>query len=126
LFLLPAPGWGLASPPYYALAWVPAGEHCPWLCPISAAAPSSGCSLALAVPCHILAQALWPGSVMEEPSFLVVVLPSPPVWGGTTSGLCHYLSQPCAISDCIFRIKSELYLHPQELWSLALAQLRPC
>ncbi|KFW76427.1 hypothetical protein N305_05500, partial [Manacus vitellinus] len=85
---------------------VPVVEYCPWLCPIPAAAPSPGCSLALAAPCHVLAQALWPGSVMEEPSF-----PSPPGWGGTTSGLCPYLSQHCAINDCIFGIKSELYLH---------------
>lgn len=111
VLLLPAPGW-MDQPSLPCTSWVPMVEHCPWLCPIPAAAPSPGCSLALAVPCHVLAQALWPGLVMEEPSFLLVVLPSPPGWGRTTSGLCPYLSQHCAISDCIFGIKSELLLHP--------------
>lgn len=109
--------------------WVPVVEHCPRLCPIPAAAPSPGCSLALAVPCHVLAQALWPGSVMEEPSFLLVVLPSPPGWARTTSGLCPYLSQHCAVSDCMFGIKSELLLHPLRsrlARSFILAQLRLC
>lgn len=81
--------------------WVPAVEHCPQLCPHpcgcpQAAAPSPGRSLALTVPYHVLAQALWPGSVVEEPSFPLVVLPPPPGWGRTTSGLCPYLSQHCA------------------------------
>lgn len=111
VLLLPAPGW-MDQPSLPCTSWVPMVEHCPWLCPIPAAAPSPGCSLALAVPFHVLAQALWPGLVMEEPSFLLVVLPSPPGWGRTTSGLCPYLSQHCAISDCIFGIKSELLLHP--------------
>lgn len=108
---------------------VPAGSLWWSIAPIPAAAPSPGCSLALAVPCHVLAQALWPGSVMEEPSFLLVVLPSPPGWGRTTSGLCPYLSQHCAISDCIFGINSELLLHPlgsRLARSFILAQLRLC
>ncbi|KFO54337.1 hypothetical protein N302_13552, partial [Corvus brachyrhynchos] len=126
--LLPAPGWmdQLSLP---CTIWVPVVEHCPQLCPILTAAPSPGCSLALAVPCHVLAQALWPGSVMEEPSFLLMVLPLPPGWGRTTSGLCPYLSQHCAISDCIFGIKSELLLHPLRsrlARSFIRAQLRLC
>lgn len=82
-------------------SWVPVAEHCPQLCPHPcscplAAAASPGHSLALIMPCHVLAQALWPGSVMEEPSFPLVVLPPPPGCGRTTSGLCPYLSQHCA------------------------------
>lgn len=127
-FLLPAPGSTdqLSLP---CTIWVPVVEHCPRLCPILTAAPSPGCSLALAVPCHVLAQALWPGSVMEEPSFLLMVLPLPPGWGRTTSGLCPYLSQHCAVSDCIFGIKSELLLHPLRsrlARSFIWAQLRLC
>lgn len=61
-----------------------------------AAAPRLGCSLGLTGPCHVLAQALWPGSVMEEPSFQLMVLPPPPRWGRTPSGICPYLFQHCA------------------------------
>lgn len=122
VLLLPAPGW-MDQPSLPCTSWVSVAEHWPWLCPIPAAAPSPGCSLTLAVPCHVLAQALWPGLLVEEPFFLLVVLPSPPGWGRTTSGLCPYLSQHCAISDCIFGIKSELLLHPL---GSRLAQLRFC
>lgn len=83
----------------------------------------------LLCPAMCLPQALWPGSVMEEPSFLLMVLPLPPGWGRTTSGLCPYLSQHCAISDCIFGIKSELLLHPLRsrlARSFIWAQLRLC
>lgn len=62
----------------------------------SAAAPSLGWSLGLTGPCHVLAQALWPGSVMKEPSFQLMVLFPPPGWGRTPSGLCPYLFQHCA------------------------------
>lgn len=121
-------GW-MDQPSLPCTIWVAVVEHCLRLCPIPAAAPSPGCSLALAVPCHVLAQDLWPGSVMEEPSFLLVVLPSPPRWGRITSGLCPYLSQHCAISDCIFGINSELLLHPlgsRLARSFILAHLRLC
>lgn len=75
-------------------SWVPVAEHCPqlWPHPCSCSKPW----VLPGSPYCVLAQALWPGSVMEEPSSPLVVLPPPPGWGRTTSGLCPYLSQHCA------------------------------
>lgn len=92
-------------------SWVPAAEG---LCPLPTTAPwQLFQALALAAPFHVFAQALWPGSVIEEPSFPLVVLSGAEHPQGSVPTFPSMV-----LGDCIFGIKSELYLHPWRIYGL--------
>lgn len=62
---------------------------------------------------------------MEEPSFylwsyLHLLGRAEQPWGSVPT------FPSTVLGDCIFGIKSELNMHPQEMWSLVMAHLRPC
>lgn len=127
LLLLPAPGWGQTSPPSHAASATPAGSL-RWsiahsCAPIPAAAPRQ-LFQALGAPWH----SLRPTTYLPRPCGLAQW------WRSHPSHLWSYLhlqggaEQPqgsvptfpsTVLGDCIFGIKSELYLHPRRhgLWS---------
>lgn len=114
--------WGQTSPPCHAACAARAGSLRQRGCaPIPTTAPWQLLqALALAAPFHVFAQALGPGSVMEEPSFPLVVL------SGAEQPQGSVRTFPSTVlGDCIFGIKSELYLHPWRMWSAQLLLVAP-
>lgn len=103
LLPLPARGWGQTQA-LPAAPWVPAAAPTSPVC--SGGLPSTDCALLRARP--------GPGSVMEQPSSLLLALPPPPGRGRAASG--SVLPFPSAVRGGVtaFGIKSELCLRSQE------------
>lgn len=123
----PPAGMGLgADPGGVCCTMGPCGRALPAAAPPSLRLPppSPSCSVGLpSTDCTLLRACPGPGSVMEQPSSLLLVLPPPPGRGRAASGLCPDLS---AVRGDRFRDQvGALPAFPGDVASV-LARLRSC